>query len=212
MRVSQATIERLSAIRRYLREQAREGRERVFSHDLAACWSGSAAQVRRDLMQIGFHGSSNRGYEIAGLCARLDEVLGAPAGQRAALVGVGQIGRALLSYFVARNPSVKVAAAFDVQPDLVGRVIHGCPCHHLDRLEAVLRAAPAHVGIVATPSEAAQTVTSRLVGVGVRGIVNFAPVGLTVPHGVFVERIDIAVLLEKAAYFAQRVEPREEAV
>ncbi len=212
MPFSQQTIERLSAIRRYLREQERSGRARVFSHDLAGCWTGSAAQVRRDLMTIGYHGSNSRGYEIAGLRARLDEVLGSPSQQGAALVGVGHIGRALLSYFVARNPSVEVRAGFDVDARLAGRVIHGCRCHRVDDLEAVLRADPVTVGIVAVPAEAAQEIASRLVGAGVTGLVSFAPVTLSVPEGVFVERIDIAVLLEKAAYFARRIDPRKEAI
>jgi redox-sensing transcriptional repressor len=200
MNLSEQAIERLAAMRRYLRVLERGGQERVFSHELTRCWRASATQVRRDLMLIGYHGSNARGYDVAGLRAHIGEIL--PTGSGAALVGVGQLGRALLSYFGGRGMNVEVRSAFDVDPAVVGRDIHGCRCHHVGEMESVLAIEPVDVGIVTVPAEVAQGVATRLVRSGVRGVVNFAPVLLDLPAGVFVQKIDLAVLLEKTAYFA----------
>ena len=200
MNLSEQAIERLAAMRRYLRFLEREGHERVFSYELTRCCRSSAAQVRRDLMLIGFSGSNARGYDISGLQERIGEIL--PTRRAAALVGVGRIGRALLSYFGGSGVIVEVRSAFDIDPAVVGRVVDGCHCHHVDELESVLAVDPVDVGIIAVTEDAAQDLATRLVHTGVRGIVNFAPVLLDVPEGVFIQKIDLGVLLEKTAYFA----------
>lgn len=210
MRLSGRTIERLSAYRRTLRRLQGEGKQRIFSHELAAAQHFTPAQVRRDLMHIGVTGSPARGYEIPALNERIDEVLDPPPGDGAVLIGVGHLGKALLAYFVRHHAHFPVLAAFDSDPAKTGQVIQGCRCHPVDELEQFLKHSPASVGIIAVPEEAAQPVTDRLVHCGVRAFLNFAPVPLRVPDGVFVEEIDIAVSLEKTAYFAHAMRQHRE--
>ena len=204
------TVERLCMYRRLLMAARREGRQYVFSHDLAEAMGGTAAQVRRDLMTVGVSGNSRKGYAIGALIAKIGALMDNPSGERVALVGVGNVGCALLPFLAGYYPGLKVVAAFDSDPRKTGRVIHGCRCHPVEELEIIARERRLTVAIVATPASAAQAITDRLVACGVSGILNFAPVPLKVPAGVHVERVDIAMALEKAAYLA-RTATREEA-
>jgi redox-sensing transcriptional repressor len=204
-------IERLSAYRRHLRQFLAGGRDRVFSHDLALPEGVTAAQVRRDIMTIGYSGSPAKGYDVAGLIQHISRLLDPPEQQAVALVGVGHLGRALLDYFAALHPEHEIVAAFDINPAKVGRVVHGCHCHALAVLPDILRENPVSVGVIAVPGAAAQDVADRLVEAGVSGLLNFAPVRLRVPADVFVEDVDISLSLEKAAFFARERRARQEA-
>ena len=201
--VSVRSVGRLSLYRRLLDSLTAEGTRSIYSHELAALAGSTAAQVRRDLMAIGYSGSPNRGYQVADLLDSIRQFLDSPNGQRAALVGVGNLGRALLSYFTGRRPNLSIVAAFDSDPEKVGRVIHGCRCHPLDELEKIAREMDIRIGIITVPAEAAQDVTTRLISAGVHGLLNFAPVRVRVPKNVYVEDIDMTMSLEKAAYFAR---------
>lgn len=202
--VSEKMVERLSLYRRLLSDLRDNGREHVFSHDLAALVGGTAAQVRRDIMTIGFSGSPSKGYLVAPLIDSIDDYLDAPGGTRVALVGVGNLGRALLTFFLGRRPKLSIVAAFDRDPERVNRVTCGCRCHPMNAMPAVIAERDARVAILTVPADQAQAVTDELVRAGVEGILNFAPVPLRVPPGVFVEEIDITSSLEKVAYFARQ--------
>jgi redox-sensing transcriptional repressor len=197
------TIERLVAYRRQLDRLLDSGQSRIYSHELAAAHKVTPAQVRRDVMLIGYTGSPARGYEAAGLRDRIAEILDPPEDEGVVLVGIGHLGRALLAYFTGRHPQSTVVAAFDVDPELTDQVIHGCRCHPLDQLETVIAGQRIGAAIIAVPGQDAQDVANRLIRSGVKAILNFAPVQLHVPGDVFVESIDIAVSLEKTAYFAR---------
>ena len=205
-------IERLSTYRRFLRPHLEDGNERVFSHELAALEGVTAAQVRRDLMTIGYSGSPSRGYDVAGLIAHITSLLNPAGGGGLVLVGMGHIGGAVADYFSGRHPEHSIVAAFDVHPDRVGKTLHHCRCYHVDELESALEGLSVLVGIIAVPSEAAQDVCDRLVRVGVRGILNFAPVRLNTPGDIYVENVDIAVSLEKVVFFAMARTQRAESV
>ncbi|MBE3070998.1 MAG: redox-sensing transcriptional repressor Rex [Planctomycetes bacterium] len=202
--VSDLTIGRLTLYRRLLHVLCDEGITQVFSHQLAAMAGRTAAQVRRDLMAVGYSGSPNRGYEVGRLLASLRDLLDAPGGQNVALVGVGNLGKALLSYFAGRRPNLRIIAAFDNDANKANRVINGCRCYSAQRLGELLRAKGVGVAIIAVPAAAAQDVADGLVAAGVRGILNFAPVRLRVPPGVHVEDLDMTLSLEKAAYLARQ--------
>jgi redox-sensing transcriptional repressor len=207
-RVSGPTVGRLSLYRRLLNVLRDEGVSHVFSRQLAAMAGRTAAQVRRDLMVVGYSGSPGRGYDVARLLASLREFLDTPGGQNVALVGVGNLGKALLSYFAGRRPNLRIVAAFDIDPGKANRVINGCRCYSSQRLAEMLAAKGIRVAIIAVPAAAAQDIADRLTACGVRGILNFAPVRLRVPPGVHVEDLDMIVSLEKAAYFARQGGPR----
>lgn len=200
------TVERLALYRRVLLDLAKEGTRDVFSHQLAALSNNSPAQVRRDLMFLDFPGGSPRnGYSVDGLAARISETLDSGATRDIALVGVGNLGRAILDYLRARQPALRVTATFDVDQSKAGREIAGCPCYHIDVMKEVVQSRGVTLGVITVPAEKAQDVAERMVDAGIRGILNFAPIPLRLPSHVFTDRLDITMTLEKIAYFASRV-------
>jgi redox-sensing transcriptional repressor len=201
---SERTIGRLSLYRRILGHLKTDGRPYIHSHQIAALCGVTPAQVRRDLMSIGYSGSPNRGYDTSELLWSIEDFLYDSKGQNVALVGVGNLGRAILAYFTGRRPRLTVVAAFDNDPAKHSRVILGCRCHPLEQIEPVVRAQGIQVGILTVPASAAQQVAERLVEAGVTGLLNFAPVALRLPLHVHVEDIDLAMSLEKVAFFSRR--------
>ncbi|EKD25807.1 MAG: hypothetical protein ACD_79C01497G0003 [uncultured bacterium] len=201
---SEKTIERVSLYRRQLFRVMSQGIKSIYSHELAERIGATAAQVRRDLMEIGFKGSSKKGYEVEGLIKFISDFLDNPECEKVVLVGVGNLGRALLSFFTARRPNLKIVAAFDQDPMKNGRVIHGCRCYGIDELEQVVAETQSKVAILAVPSKEAQGVAERLLKAGVKGIVNFAPVYLQLPVKVSVENIDVTMALEKVSFLARQ--------
>ncbi|MCL4218608.1 MAG: redox-sensing transcriptional repressor Rex, partial [Candidatus Hydrogenedentes bacterium] len=116
----------------------------------------------------------------------------------------------LLNYFTDRNHKLSISAAFDTDPSKIGRVISGCHCHGLDDLADVIARERILTGILAVPAGAAQEIATRLYNAGIRGIVNFAPIRLSLPPGVYVENLDMTTALEKVAFFARQQESNAE--
>jgi redox-sensing transcriptional repressor len=209
--ISEKTIGRLSLYRRILNDLLAQSIANIYSHQLATMAGGTAAQVRRDFMTIGFSGSPTRGYDIAELIKTIGQFLDAPKNLNVALIGVGNIGRALLAYFPSHRPNLSIVAAFDRDPGKVNRVIQGCHCYPIERLSEIFETRTIRVGIIAVPAPEAQGIADMMVRAGVRGIVNFARVPLRVPADVYVENIDMTMSLEKVAFFArQRTKEKEE--
>jgi redox-sensing transcriptional repressor len=202
--ISKRTIGRLSLYRRLLEGLASQDIKRLYSHQLAAMAGSTAAQVRRDLMMIGFTGSPAHGYDVPQLIGRIGSYLDAPDGQGVALVGVGNLGRAIIAYVAGRRPKIAVTVAFDRDPEKAGRVIHGCRCHSMAEMAEIVRSRKIRVAVITVPAVDAQSVADRLIAAGVRGFLNFAPVPLVVPGDVTVEQIDITTSLELVAHFAWR--------
>lgn len=208
-RISVRTIGRLSAYRRVLFRSLTTGPANVYSYQIAALSGATPAQVRRDLMSVGYSGSPNRGYQVAELAASIGEFLDDPDGQNVALVGVGNLGRAILAYFAGRRPRLAIVAAFDAAPEKVNRTIHGCRCYPIAQIPTIAARENIRVAVIATPAEAAQSVADTLIAAGVRGILNFAPVSLKVPPWVYTEDLDMTMALEKVAYFARHEKQQE---
>jgi len=203
-KLSDRTVGRLSLYRRLLNNLAKTGAKFVFSHDLAAAAGATAAQVRRDVMAVGYTGSPTKGYEIAELAESIARFIDGNQPQPVALVGVGNLGRAILAYFTGRRPNLSIVAAFDRDEHRVNRVIHGCRCYPVELLEETVAAKAIRTAIIAVPAGEAQAVADRLVRAGVRGLLNFAPAPLRVPPNVFVQEMDITTSLEKVAFFARQ--------
>ena len=202
---SERTISRLSTYRRLLLRSTLATQPSVYSYQIAALAGANPAQVRRDLMAIGYSGSPNKGYRVDELVASIGEFLDNPAGENACLIGVGNLGRAILSYFTGRRPKLAIVAAFDIAENKVNRTIHGCRCYPLNDLAAVAKRENIHVAIITTPADTAQSVAETLVEAGICGILNFAPVSLRLPPGVYSSDIDMTTALEKVAYFARKM-------
>jgi len=206
--VSEKSIGRLSLYRRLLNVLQAEGVRHIFSHQLAAMARCSPAQVRRDLMAVGYSGSPARGYEVPRLIESIREFLDSPGGQNVALVGVGNLGRAILAYFKGRRPNLRIVAAFDNDAYKANSVIEGCHCYPTDLLARVVEDHRISLAIITVPAGAAQGVADALVAAGVRGLLNFAPVRLRIPPHVYVSDLDMTVSLETVAYFARPDAPR----
>ncbi len=204
--VPEKTIERLSLYRRILLQVRAEGAAMIFSHQLAAMARVNAAQVRRDIMQLGCVGVPNGGYDAGDLLDSIDEFLYPPTFQKVALVGVGNLGRALLAHFAGRWRRLSVRAAFDKDPAKVGREFSGCPCHAVEALPRVVSELGISIGIIATPAAQAENVAELLCDAGVRGLLNFAPVRLPGPTHVYIENVDLTSALDKVAFFARQCE------
>jgi redox-sensing transcriptional repressor len=200
-RIPVNTVGRLSLYRRLLQEQLAAGARQVYSHQLASLAVSTAAQVRRDLMTIGFAGSPRRGYAIQDLAEAINVVLARSIETTAALVGVGNLGRAILAYYANRQP-IRFAAAFDRVVEKTGRILHGCRCYPVGEMADVISRERIHVGVIAVPAAEAQAVSDLLVLAGITGILNFAPVRLRVPAGLHVENVDLMMALDRVAYFA----------
>jgi len=204
-RIPERTVERLSQYRRLLHKASELGMTTVFSHQLAEMAGATAVLVRRDLMTLGPRpGRPKRGYDVASLSQQLAAFLDAPDGLKVALIGVGNLGSALLPYFVIYRPNLHIVAAFDTSPRIYGRLQHGCMCHDVRKMETVINAMQVRIAILAIPPAPAQEMVDRLVATGIRGILNFAPTHLKAPAEVWVEQIDLGAAMEKVAFMAQQ--------
>ncbi len=203
--ISEKTIERLSLYRRILQQLRVEGKETIMSHELADLLHIKPAQVRRDIMQLGYSGIPNSGYRIRPLLESIANFLDSPLPQSAVLVGVGHLGLALLANFAGRWRQLAIRAAFDKDPAKVGHTFHGCRCYSMLDLQKVIVETKSIVGILAIPGEGAQSVSDLLVQSGISGILNFSPLRIKVPNSVFVEHVDLSTTFEKVSFFARRM-------
>jgi redox-sensing transcriptional repressor len=204
-RISGKTIERLAMYRRLLSGLMEKGLEHFYSHQLAEFTGNTAAQVRRDIMVTGYTANARRGYAIDELIKRIDATLSVPETQKIALVGIGNLGRAILSYFNNQHSALSIVAAFDTDESRVNRVIAGCRAYPLRELRERVASEGITLGIITVPGQHAQQVAEALASAGITGILNFAPVPLNLPDSVYTERIDITTAIEKVAYFANEL-------
>jgi redox-sensing transcriptional repressor len=202
--VTHRTIGRLTLYWRILRDLGPDNEGHVFSHYIAAKARVTPAQVRRDLMVLGYTGTPAHGYHIRKLREHIEAFVYPSSEQKAAIAGVGNIGRALLKFFNGRRPNLKIVASFETNPEKFGRLMHGCPCHSIDNAESIIREKGITVAIIAVPENEAQFVADAFVSGGVRGILNFARTPLHVPPGVYVEDIDLAMSMDRVSYFSRQ--------
>jgi redox-sensing transcriptional repressor len=160
-------------------------------------------------MAVGYVGNPKRGYAVRELAEQIAALLEVPGGQNAVLVGIGNMGRALLSYLAGRSSNIVVVAAFDSDPSKIGRVIAGCRCYDVREFGSRARELDVNIGIIAVPGSQAQSVADAMVEARVNGILNFAPVPLRIRRDVYVEQVDIMRSFEKVAHFAKHKKARE---
>lgn len=202
-RPSRATVGRLSLYLRWLEGLLREGSATVSSGQLGEALGVTDAQVRKDLAYLGALGQPGIGYPTQPLIAAIRRALGVDREWKAALVGVGNLARALLRYRGFQQRGFRIVALFDADPAKVGQRVDGLEVHALTALRPVLAATGAELGLVTVPSEAAQGVADALASAGVRGILNFAPTVLRLPPHVSLVSVDLTVQLEQLAFLVQ---------
>lgn len=201
--VSLQTVERLSVYRKTLEELDRDGVEYIHSQQFARLVGVTPAQLRRDLSSFGSFGNIARGYHVYQMTRTISRIMGTDSPQTLALFGVGDLGRALLSYRGFEERGFRIAIAFDVDKEKIDRVFAGRRCHDVTELEAVLPDHDTHLALLASRPEGLQALADRIAAAGVRGFLNFVPKRLTPPKGCFVEQIDFAAKLEKLSFLGK---------
>jgi redox-sensing transcriptional repressor len=199
------TVERLSQYRRTLLIANAGGKHHIFSHELAALLHITSVQVRRDIMLIGYSGTLRQGYDVKELIDIIGKIIDSKEGQKVAVVGIGNLGRAIIGYFSGKRTKLTVVAAFDVNPEKVDRVYAGVSCYHFDKLAEVIKSENITIAVLTVPAADAAAVADLLVMSGIKGILNFTPKPINVPSNVYLEEYDIITSLEKLAYFVKKV-------
>ncbi len=204
-KIPEATIRRLSRYARCLEQMDERGEKVLSSAQLANKCMVNAAQVRKDLAYFGEFGIRGVGYYVKDLLSDIKRILGLNREWRMALIGVGNLGSALLSYKDFLKQNYKIVAAFDIDPPkVIGRVSEklGKPVEvlHINRLKEVAKERKIEIGLIAAPPSEAQSVADLLVDAEIRGILNFAPVQVTVPDGFVVKDVFFTNILDNLAY------------
>ncbi|HEU5169968.1 MAG TPA: redox-sensing transcriptional repressor Rex [Gemmatimonadales bacterium] len=199
-KVAESTVRRLSLYLRFLEEFEDQGMDTISSEALASRGGTTSAQVRKDLSFFGSFGKRGLGYGVPELAGRLREILGLRRRYRVAMIGAGKIGSALVQYRGFRQRGFDIVAIFDVDPAKLGREWNGLTVQHMDALEAELGRHPVDMAVLVTPADVAQPAADRLVRLGVKAILNFAPVQLAVPDDVVVKTVNLALELETLSY------------
>jgi redox-sensing transcriptional repressor len=200
----EATVARLPEYLRALHAFAEDGHETVSSEALATAAGVNSAKLRKDLSHLGSYGTRGVGYDVAVLVDQIESVLGLTERRAVALVGVGNLGHALAGYKGFTSRGFRFAALLDADRTRVGERIGGLAVQHIDDIDTVVRDHGIQIAVIATPVHAAQAVADRLVAAGVTSILNFAPCVLTVPDGVDVRKVDLAVELQILSFHERR--------
>jgi redox-sensing transcriptional repressor len=202
-RPSRASVGRLSLYLRHLEGLLREGATTVSSGQLGEALRVTDAQVRKDLAHLGNLGQPGIGYPTSELIGAIRRTLGINRDWAVALVGVGNLARALLRYRGFRQQGFRIVALFDADPAKVGQRLEGIEIHSPEAISTVVPATAAELGLITVPAEAAQIVADALVATGIRGILNFAPVVLRLPSSVSLVAVDLTIQLEQLAFLVQ---------
>lgn len=197
--LSNATVARLPSYLRLL-DDLEGGRDTISSEELAAAAGVNAANVRRDLSDLGFQGTRGVGYAAPALRDRIRRELGIDRRRRVAIFGAGNLGTALAGYAGLSKRGFDVVALYDVHPARIGDQVRGVPVQDLAEMPADREKDKFDIAIVAVPAGAAQPLVNALVGSGVRLILNFAPARLSVPPGVHVRQVDLSTELQILSY------------
>jgi len=182
-------------------ELVRAGTATVSSEQLAEMARVNASKVRKDLSFLGSFGTRGSGYDAEYLLSQIDRELGLDGDWPVAIVGMGNLGRALANSPGFSSRGFRVACLFDIEPSLVGRRIRGVDIHHLDDFEEVARADPPRIGVIATPGATAQDVADRMVASGVGSLLNFAPRVLNAPAHVLLRYVDLSIELQVMSFY-----------
>ena len=198
--VPKAVVNRLSLYLRELQQLTHAGLETTSSTRLGELLGLTAAQIRKDLAYFGQFGYPGVGYRCHELIEQIRNILGTSHTWPVALVGVGNLGRALLRYKGFSLRGFAVVAVFDVDKTVVGSEVEGIPVFHMNELAEAMRERQIRLAVIAVPATAAQQAADQLVEAGVEGILNFAPVTLSLPDNVTSVGVDLAIELEQLSF------------
>jgi redox-sensing transcriptional repressor len=205
--IPEATVARLPMYLRALLDLAETtGDLTVSSEELARLAGVNAAKVRKDLSYLGSYGTRGVGYDVEYLLYQITRELGLTQDWPVAIIGVGNLGRALASYKGFSERGFRIAALFDVADAVIGKKVGGLPVRHLDDLKEVVVDENISIGIIATPPASAQEVADRLVDAGIKSVLNFAPAVVNVPPDSTIRKVDLSVELQILSFYQQRTQ------
>jgi redox-sensing transcriptional repressor len=193
-------VKRLSLYLRQLESFKRKDRKTISSKQLGESLGLTDAQVRKDLAYFGQFGHPGIGYRVDELIAKVKQILGTDKMWNVLLVGAGNLGRALMAYQGFDAKGFRLAAVFDNDPTKVNKKLGGFTIQPLNELEETIQRLSIRLGIITVPADHAQDVADQLVAAGLRGLLNFAPVSISVPPTVAMNAVDLAVQLEQLSF------------
>lgn len=201
LKVPKATAKRLPIYYRYLRFLHDAGKERVSSTELSAAVKVDSATIRRDFSYFGALGKRGYGYDVEDLMNFFSKTLKQDRLTNVALIGVGNLGHALLNYNFHQSNNMRISAAFDINEEIVGTILSGVPVYPMSQMVEQLRLQQIEVVILTVPTEVAQETTNDLADAGVKGIMNFTPIRISVPKSIRVQNVDLTNELQTLIYF-----------
>jgi len=204
--IPKVTAKRLPVYYRYLDRLSSLGIRRVSSAEISRSLNIDPATIRRDLSYLGALGKKGYGYDVDYLIQFLREFLKQDEMTHVILIGVGNLGTALLQYDFLKN-NTTIVAAFDNDPAKVRSKINGTPVYSLNRMEEIVKEENVLVAILTVPVHAAQEVTNEIVKTGIKGILNFTPTRLRAPEDVKIHHIDLSIELQSFIYFLKKTDP-----
>ncbi|QNQ84065.1 redox-sensing transcriptional repressor Rex [Lactobacillus sp. PV037] len=200
-KIPKATARRLPLYYRYLVFLDDEGKEKISSTELAQAVQVDSASIRRDFSYFGALGKRGYGYDVKSLLKFFKKILNQDTLTNVALVGVGNMGHALLNYNFKRTNNIRISAAFDINPEITGTIMSGVPVYDVKEMKKQLRDQQIDIAILAVPQNTAQKTTDELVEAGIKGIMNFTPIRLSAPESVRIQNVDLATELQTLIYF-----------
>lgn len=203
-RLPDKTVERLSQYRRVLLGCLAQGKQHIYSHELAALLHITSVQVRRDIMLIAHTATLRRGYDIRELVNMISNIIDTEAGIKVVVIGIGLLGSAIINYFTGKRSKLTITGAFDIDPEKVNRVYAGVPCYPMDKLREIIRSESIDIAILTVPPSESIATAEKLVMAGIRGILNYTSTSVNVPAHIYLEEYDMITSLEKVAYFVKK--------
>lgn len=202
-KIPEAALGRLPVYLRILVEVASAGTTRISSEELAELAAVNAAKVRKDLSYLGTYGTRGVGYEVQFLTYQIQRELGLNQSWPVVIVGAGNLGQALANFTGISERGFHIVGVVDKDESKIGTLVGGVRVKHADELIQIVHSKSVSIGIIATPAAQAQEAADALVKSGVGSIMNFAPTVLSVPRGVHVRKIDLALELQILSYYEQ---------
>ena len=203
IKIPKATARRLPLYYRYLILLDEEGKEKVSSTELSEAVQVDSASIRRDFSYFGALGKRGYGYDVKSLLGFFKKILNQDTLTNVALIGVGNLGHALLNYNFKRSNNIRISCAFDINSDLTGKIVSGVPVYDMKDMIEQIREQQITIAILTVPQTNAQKTANEIVEAGVGGIMNFTPVRLSAPAGVRIQNVDLATELQTLVYFLE---------
>ncbi len=205
-RPPEISVSRLAVYLRFLEDYSRQpgAKNTINSQEMARLLDLNPHQIRKDFSYFGKFGERGVGYRIPELVAKMRKVLGLDRSWNLCLCGMGNLGSALFAYQGFREKSLNIVAVFDTTPAKIGKTIKGVAVYHPDKISEVVKRLKVEIAILAVPSPAAQEIANNLVSAGIRAVLNFAPLKLTLPRSVGLRNVDFSTDLSNLTHFLSR--------